>query len=254
MKLKYILTCLMFVWLYPTFAQQDSVATGNVEKANQLYSQGQFSDAAKLYEEELKKGVSPHIYYNLGNSYYKTGEIGLAILNYERALRLDPRYRNARYNLSIAQDKVVDSVDATPAFWIKRITRSFIGFYSSNSWAVVSFIFFLLMLASFFVFAFSQIRKRRKIGFYVMIISGVVFIFSFVFSGIRKDQFVKHNEAIILNATVIVKSSPDKNGSDLFQLHEGSKVTVKSTLSGWSEIEFENGAIGWVEESTIARI
>ncbi len=254
MRVKCILLCFTLIMSYSLQAQDSISSHSNLKMANQLYSQGQYSDAAKLYEEDLKKGVSAQLYYNLGNSYFKSNEIGLAILNYERALRLDPGYRNARYNLGIAQDKVVDNVDTTPSFWIKRITNSLISSNSSNRWAMISFVFFILMIVSFFLFAFSTIRKRRKIAFYSMIISVVIFIFSFVFSGIRKEQFVKHNEAIILNAAVMVKSSPDKAGTDLFQLHEGTKVSVKSTLSGWSEIALENGAFGWVEESTIARI
>ena len=87
-----------------------------------------------------------------------------------------------------------------------------------------------------------------------MLFFAALFVVSLVFSGIRKDQFVKHNEAIVMSGAVTAKSSPDKSGTDLFQLHEGTKVMVKSTLSGWSEITLENGAVGWVEESTIARI
>ena len=87
-----------------------------------------------------------------------------------------------------------------------------------------------------------------------MVFFGSLFALSFIFSGVRKNQFIKHREAVVLNATISVKSAPDKSGTDLFQLHEGNKVQVKSNLEGWSEIKLENGAIGWVEDSTIERI
>ena len=255
MKRMYLFFCYVLMMTVGIQAQ-DSIASGksNIRMANQLYSQGQFADAAKLYESELKNGVAPQLYYNLGNSYYKSDEIGMAILNYERALRLDPGYDDARYNLKIAESKIVDNVNSNPSFFVKRFVNSIIGANSSNQWSVISFVCFLITLALFFYFVFSFNRKRRKYGFFGMLFFAALFVVSLVFSGIRKDQFVKHNEAIVMSGAVTAKSSPDKSGTDLFQLHEGTKVMVKSTLSGWSEITLENGAVGWVEESTIARI
>ena len=236
---------------------QKSVAThsgDNIQMANHLYKQGQYADAAKLYEQELSKGAAPQLYYNLGNSYYKSDEIGLAILNYERALRLDPGYNDARYNLKIAEEKVVDNVNSSPSFFVKRFLNSWIQANSSNQWAVISVICLIVSLALFFFFVFSFDKNRRKYGFFGMLLFAGLFVTTLIFSGIRKEQFVKHNEAIVMSGAVTAKSSPDKSGTDLFQLHEGTKVMVKSTLSGWSEITLENGAVGWVEESSIARI
>lgn len=250
-----VLCCWLLLMPVGLVAQKNSTSQKNlIEEANQLYKEGQYSDAAKLYEEELEKGEAAELYYNLGNSYYKSGEIGLAILNYERALRLTPNFDDARYNLKIAQSKVVDNVNMTSTFFVKRIANSLIESFSSNQWGVVSFICFIVMLTLFFVFAFSKTRNGRKYSFFTMLFFGIFFILTFVFSGIRKEQFVNHKEAIVLNGAVTAKSSPDKSGTDIFQLHEGTKVTVKSTLGDWTEISLDNGAVGWVEESTIARI
>lgn len=91
LTLIFVLTC--------SLQAQKTDATNSIKRANEMYKQGQYSDAAALYEEILKNGVSPELYYNLGNSYYKADETGLAILNYERALRLDPGLNDASYNL-----------------------------------------------------------------------------------------------------------------------------------------------------------
>ena len=234
-------------------SQTDTLAT-QAGKANEMYKQGQFSDAAKLYEEVLKNGVSAEVYYNLGNSYYKIDEIGLAILNYERALRLNPRFKDAAYNLQIAESKIVDNINSTPTFFIKRWLRGLINNASSNQWAIVSLFFFTVTLGAFLFFLFAPTRNQRKISFYTTIIAAVLFIAAFAFSGVRKEQFVKHNSAVVLSGAVSAKSSPDVSGTDLFQLHEGTRVHVKSTLGNWTEISLENGAVGWVEEKTIARI
>ena len=79
-------------------------------------------------------------------------------------------------------------------------------------------------------------------------------VLAFVFAGIRKDQVVNHNDAIVMTGVVTVKSSPDKSGTDLFQLHEGTKVAIKSTLGNWTEIKLGNGNIGWVEQENIEKI
>ena len=254
MKRMYIFFCLVLIGSVSMQAQDSISSPGDLKMANQLYKQGQFSDAAKLYESALKKGVAPELYYNLGNSYFKADEIGLAILNYERALRLNPGYDDARYNLKIAENKIVDNVNSTPVFFIKRFINSIIEGNTSNQWALISLACFIIALLLLFFFAFSSNRNKRKYGFFGMFFMVGLFVVALIFSGIRKEQFVKHNEAIVLSGSVTAKSSPDKSGTDLFQLHEGTKVMVKSTLSGWSEITLENGAVGWVEESTIARI
>lgn len=242
--------------LFTTFSlsAQKKNNVENLRRADELYKQNNYSDAAKIYESELKKGISTELYYNLGNTYYKMDEIGLSILNYERALRLKPSYSDAKYNLTIANQKVVDKMNATPSFFIKRWVISILEWFTSNQWAVISIAAFVFSLALLFVFAFSRERSRRKFAFF----AAGVFIFlsgiTFILSGVRKDQMMKHRDAIIMTGAVTAKSSPDKSGTDLFQLHEGTKVKVISTLSNWAEIQLENGAEGWVEENEIERI
>lgn len=237
-------------------AQTDSVASFESKSAlaNEMYKQGQYSDAAQLYEEMLSEGAAAELYYNLGNSYYKAGEIGLAILNYERALRINPRLKDASYNLEIAESKIVDKVNSTPTFFVKRWVGGLIRGLTSNHWAIISIVFFVAMLASFLFFLFSSERSKRKVSFYGTVVLALLFITTFVFSGVNKDQFVKHNKAVILSGSVTAKSAPDVSGTDLFQLHEGTRVNVKSSLGVWSEISLENGAVGWIEDNNLERI
>ena len=83
-------------WFVQAAATED---TDLLQRANQLYSEGEYRQAADAYEQLLQEqGVAPELYYNLGNAYFKAGEVALSILNYERALRLNPRFDDARYN------------------------------------------------------------------------------------------------------------------------------------------------------------
>ena len=237
------------------FGVSANAQSNKLKQANDAYIKADYTQAAKLYEEIISnEGVAPELYYNLGNAYYKSNEIGHAILNYERALRLSPLYDDARFNLELAQQKVVDNIVQAPTFFLGRWIENLIKLLTSNQWFIVSFVVFILFLGFTFLFLFGSSRQFRKTSFYV----GIAFLFlsfvSFIFAGVRKDQLENHHEAIVMQGVVVVKSSPDKSGTDLFQLHEGTKVNIKSTLGNWNEIQLGNGNIGWVENQSIEKI
>lgn len=229
--------------------------TVSIKQANELYKKGNYQEAAQQYENIIaNKGVAPELFYNLGNAYYKTSEIGRSILNYERALRLSPTYDDARFNLEIAQLKVVDNIVQAPTFFLGRWIENLIKLLSSNQWIVISITGFIFGLIFIFLFIFGSTRQMRKNSFYVGSVLMIISLITVIFSGVRKDQLLNHNEAIVMSGVVTVKSSPDKSGTDLFQLHEGTKVSIKSTLGGWTEIKLGNGNIGWVENPNIEKI
>ncbi|MFT3754031.1 MAG: tetratricopeptide repeat protein [Paludibacter sp.] len=226
-----------------------------VKQANFLYAKGNYEEAAKQYEEIIAtEGVASELYYNLGNAYYKSSEVGKSILNYERALRLSPTFEDARFNLELAQLKVVDNIVQTPTFFLGRWIESLMKLLTSNQWLVVSITVFVAGLILAFLFIFASTLFIRKVSFYVGAAFLVLSLSTLIFSGVRKNQMLNHREAIVMSGLVTVKSSPDKSGTDLFQLHEGTKVVVKSTLGKWTEIILGNGNIGWVEQENIENI
>ena len=229
--------------------------TNALKLANDLYAKGDYSNAAKQYEKILSTNkVAPELYFNLGNAYYKSNEIGHSILNYERALRLLPSFDDARFNLELAQLKVVDNIVPSQTFFVGRWIQNLIKLLTSNQWMLISFSVFIFCLASAFLFIFGSKRFIRKISFYLAMVLLSVSFFTLIFAGIRKGQMYNHSEAIVMTGAISVKSSPDKSGTDLFQLHEGAKVTIKSTLGSWTEIKLSNGSIGWVEQVNIEKI
>jgi tetratricopeptide (TPR) repeat protein len=251
MKTKYLIVILAVICSLQVFATQES----DLNNANKLYKSADYIAAANAYEQIAKTyGIAPELYYNTGNAYYKAGEIGLAILNYERALRISPLYKDARFNLEFAQTKVVDNIVQTPSFFVKRMFESIIIALQVDNWYWISLALFLLAMAGFLYFIFGNSLILRRITFYTTFVVLILSVSALIFAGVRKNQLAHHNEAIIMKPTVIVKSSPDKSGTDLFQLHEGTKATIKSTLDTWAEIELGNGNIGWVDASTIERI
>jgi tetratricopeptide (TPR) repeat protein len=226
-----------------------------VKLANELYAKGDYSNAAKQYEKILSnEGMAPEIYFNLGNAYYKSNEIGRSILNYERALRLSPSFDDARFNLELVQLKVVDNIVPTQTFFIGRWIQNLVKLLTSNQWLFFSVGVFIFCILFAFIFVFGPSRFLRKSSFYISTVLLGVSFFALIFSGIRKTQMCNHREAIVMSGVISVKSSPDKSGTDLFQLHEGAKVSIKSTLGQWTEIKLANGSVGWVEQVNIEKI
>lgn len=251
MKQKNII--LLFFLLCSAFmlhAQTDSISY-----ANQLYAEGDYNLAALQYEEILRnKGVAPELYYNLGNAYYKLDETAKAILNYERALRLKPNYPDAEHNLELAQLKIVDYIPDNGSFFLMRWVNDFVKIFTSNQWLFTSVLLFIATIILTFLFIFGSSIRLRKTSFYLAILFIIMSVIAFIFSGMQKKQLENRNQAIIMSGVVTVKSSPDKSGTDLFQLHEGTKIEVKSDFGGWAEIIVGNGNIGWIELLHIEKI
>ena len=124
--------------------------------ANTQYAEGNYAQAASLYEQVIAEQPSAQAYYNLGNAYYKQGEIAQSILAYERALRILPSYKDAQYNLQLAQSKIVDNIADTQSFFLSDWYYAVRNTMNMQNWMWVSIALFLFMLIGLFVFAFSQ--------------------------------------------------------------------------------------------------
>ena len=137
------------------------------DQANTAYINNDFPTAISLYETILSSGrQSGKLYYNLANAYFKEQEIGRAILNYNRALRLNPGNEDIRYNLQVAEKMTKDHIDAVPEFFVKTWLSNLRNLLSSTTWAVLSLVFLAAMLGSALFYLLSRLWYGRKIGFY----------------------------------------------------------------------------------------
>ena len=141
------------------------ISDDNVTKAegDSAYMRNDYASAIQIYESLLKKGEAAEIYYNLGNSYYKADDIAKAILNYERALLLQPGNADIRANLEIARSKTIDKVVSVPDIFFVAWVKSLINCLSVDAWAKLGIVFFILLLISFSLFFLSKNLKNRFI-------------------------------------------------------------------------------------------
>lgn len=221
-------------------------------KGDSAYIKEDYAAAIQIYEALLKNGEAADVYYNLGNSYYKIGEIAKAVLNYERALLLQPGNGDIRANLEVARAKTIDKVEPVPEVffvsWIKSLTNSM----SVDAWATWGIVSFILLIIALYFFIFSKQIMLKKIGFISGIILLIVTVCSNLFASQQKEHLVNRSEAIVMNPSVTVRSTPSESGTSLFILHEGRKVSVKdNSMKEWKEIRLEDGKVGWVPASAI---
>lgn len=229
------------------------------DDSNMIKSQGDsayirhdYASAIQIYEELLKTGESADIYYNLGNSYYKLDNIAKAILNYERALLLDPGDSDVRANLEIAKAKTVDkAVTISDVFFVAWF-KSLINCLNADVWGIVGIVCFVLLLFSLCVFLFSKRIILKKAGFISTVTLLIFVVFSNLFASQQKHRMIMRNKAIVLQPSVAVRSTPSETGTSLFILHEGYKVEIKDdSMRDWKEIQLEDGKVGWLPTTAI---
>jgi tetratricopeptide (TPR) repeat protein len=220
--------------------------------ANSLYKQNQFEQAAAAYEKILAQGYrTPEVYYNLGNSYYKQGNTGKAILNFERAKKLSPEDEDIAHNLKLTQLKTADRIVPVPQLALTAAWNSFISSQSSKGWSyfALGYIWFTLLLFAIYLF----IAKKR----FVFVLGFLFFLISIVSVSLAfKQSNTEENSdfAILLVENVNVKSAPDINGTDLFTIHEGIKFQILDVVGSWNKIRLADGKVGWIEKNLFEKI
>lgn len=227
---------------------------GAITKANadSAYARQQYQQAIKDYEELLHDGVSAELYYNLGNAYYRTDNITRAVLNYERALLLLPGDGDIRFNLQMARSKTIDKITPESEMFFVTWYHALVNIMSVDGWARTALVSFALAIVLALAYLFSARIWVRKVGFFGGLAFIAVFILANLFAYQQRQELVNRTGAIIISSAVPVKSTPSKSGTDLFILHEGTKVEITDgTMRGWKEIRVADGKEGWIETSKI---
>lgn len=227
----------------------DSLWTAGV----QAYTDGKFSDASAAWTSIEESGQkSAKLYYNLGNAWFKQGNYPKAILNYERALRLDPSYSDARYNLEFTSNFVQDKIEPVPEFILKSVARKVCYVMGSNAWAVIFLVLLAAALVMGLLFLLGSSVGKRRAGFYCGIVLLLLSAGALSFSIWQKSDSVKTDTAIVMSPVSSVKSSPSSGSSkDLFVIHEGTKVTILDEVGTWRNISLADGRQGWITSNEL---
>ena len=240
-------TLLLLLLLLPLSAHAVTKA-----EADSAYTNEQYQKAAELYEQLLKQGVSADLYYNLGNAYYRMDNMTQAVLNYERALLLSPGDGDIRFNLQMARSKTIDKIVPESEMFFVTWYRSLVNLQSVDAWARMAIIALVGAILLALAYLFANAIWLRKIGFFGGMFFVLVFLVSNLLAWQQKRALIHRTGAVIMPAAVNVKSTPSKNGTDLFILHEGTKVNITDgTMRDWKKIRVADGKEGWIETREI---
>ena len=250
----HIALLLIFVCSATAFASNTALA-----EADEAFRSGDFARSIELFEqviaEELTAGrESAQLHYNLGNAYFRNNQLGKAILNFERALLIDPGNGDIRHNLRFAQNHAVDSIIPSPTAFLGNWTRAIRNLLSSNGWATMAIVLFLLFIACVAVFLFVRIVWARKTAFYCGIVLFVFMLMANAFAFSQKNERVHRHFAIVMPSGISVYAAPASGSNQLFQLHEGTRVRIRNSDGNWYEIEIANGSVGWTLKQNVERI
>lgn len=232
--------------------------------ADEAYMRGtrqDYLEAIRLYKEAIdRQGTSAAIYYNLGNAYFRVDSLAKAIINYERALRIDPTDEDIRANLDFVNSKIIDapSTDAISNVLVDKSMRMF----SANGWAVVSLVIFIVVLLLAAGYIFSKNVQLRKVYFFagigLLIVNVLAIIITVNAASVANDK----SEAIVVVSSTQLSTSPSTpldESQKAMLLHEGSKVKVIRELSTpndprvkkWVEVEAVGDNRAWIDAEAI---
>ena len=251
-----MLALLLLIMPFAAHAQQDAYVDSLWNAANAAYAEGRWDAAASGYEMISDMGLeSAALYCNTGNAYAKSGNVPMAILYYERALKADPSYEDAVYNLALMNSRIQDRIDPVPEFFFTKWLKDISYIMASDAWAVTALVLLGLTLAMFLLFLLAPSVAGRRTGFFTGVVLLVFMCFALGFSVSQKKEYMNADKAIVMRPVVSVKSSPSAEASkDLFILHEGTKVTVLDQVGAWNNISLADGRQGWLPASDMERI
>jgi tetratricopeptide (TPR) repeat protein len=252
----FVFLCVIYSIHQSAFATSgEKVADSLLMAGNRFYIEKQYDLAAENYKKVISLGYeAADLYYNLGNTYYKSNKLAEAILYYEKALLLEPGHEDALQNLSMANSRIIDKVDAIPEVFLVRWFRFLVNIFSPNQWATISLVCFLLALLFFAMYRLVTELQVRRTAFYLGVALLLLTLVSFGLGQQRKNTVLRSKSAIVMLPSVEVKSSPDNQGTIVFVLHEGTKLMVTDSIQNWKEIRIADGSEGWVPGNVLGEI
>lgn len=259
MKLKnYILTVTLCV-----AGVLNSWSQNIVQQADSAYNETAYSQALQLYETTLDSiGASSDLYYNIGNTHYRLGDLGRAVLWYERALQLDPTNKDARANLEFVNTRITDKPVDNRSI-VTRVYDKIANSQSADTWSWITFTFFVITVIAVIGYIVTNTVVVRKAFFFG---GGSVLILTFLsliitFTAAKRSS--SHDNAIIISPAAQLSTAPREAtdaSTQAFLLHEGTKVSIVDSVKpsevgqpGWYEVKIGN-ARAWINGKDLERI
>lgn len=249
MKILKTYTILFIFMSLVSFGQE-----GIMIKASENYEKGEFNKSIELYDSLLNSGFySTSLFYNLGNSYFKAGEFGNAMLYFEKALKYDPNNKDIQQNIFLTKRKIDSEIIELPVFFLKRWWNNISNIFSLGIWTFFSILFMIIMVLFIGLLWFNKGGRLISYANYFIIISLTFFIISTFAANTRRNQIYNNKNAILLKENRIY-SGPDIRSEILYKLQPGEKLMLKDSLENWYKVQLMNKEIGWIDKKDLVKI
>lgn len=217
-------------------------------QANRLYEQGQFADAAKAYDSLIQSGIiSPALYFNAGNAWFKSGQIGNAILDYRKAEQLSPRDPDIRANLQFARNQVANSIPALPG---NRFTR-LLNRMSLNEWSIATAIGLALL---FLVLTVQQLTPKFRKPLRMPAI-GLAFVTILLAIGLYLDfSLAETKSAVVTAGEAVIRRGPFDEAQSAFTVRDGAELLIVDSKDNWLQVADASHRTGWIRNNQLAVI
>lgn len=256
---------LLYIVAFFCLSVQSLLAQTVSEKAEKAYTEDKYQEAVTLYEQLIKEGqVSSDLYYNLGNSYFKSGNLGKSVLSYERALLLDPNNAEAETNLAFVNSKIKDKM-SNGENMMNTLYASILHSFSYNGWATLGIISFLLILVCAALYIFNEGVLIRKIGFFGGMSMILICLLANVFAFKSSKALTDSDKAVIIDYSVVLSLSPREPKSkseEAFILNEGAKVEIIDSVEVkegeikqvWYNVQADDAHKAWIDSKHVEKI
>ncbi len=245
----------LLLLISPVQLRAESSPETAMQTALDAYKSGDFEGSYRQLDSLYRAGYeSVALCYNLGNAAYKLGKIGPAVLWYERSLKQDPNFEDASFNLRLANARVVDHVVTPPEFFLKRLFANGIRARAAGGWALFAVIALWIAIACGFGFFWVKTEMLRRATFFIGIAGLVLSLVTMGFSLYQRSRLRQPREGIVMAQNAYVKSAPEAEGTDLFMVHEGLKVSLAGKQGDWVKITLGDDKSGWMPVEQVAGI
>jgi len=226
----------------------EKTAPALMDSALSAYNAGMYGTALEYYRYVLDtmKLESAALYYNMGNAAFKRNDLASAILYYEKALKLAPNDEDLIFNLGLANSRIPDRIEAVPEMFLARWYTKVTHLLTPDQWSYLTLGVFALSLIFLALYFISYRIVLRKLGFWMGVVLFLACVFSLTVSHQTANEQTAQDTGIVFSASLTVKSSPEESSTDLFVLHEGTKVWILDSINGWYKIKIANGSVGWI--------
>lgn len=220
--------------------------------ANKLYQSKQYDSAAATYEKlAAERPANSLLYYNLGNAYFRLNKVGRAVLNYERALQLNPDNKQVKDNLTLAKYRMSSQVrQVDDVFFVQWWDRSTHPAYAT-AWASLVFFIFLLFVASLLARIMAQ--GKIMVPVQVSVLLAILWILGLAPAYFSARKNLQSDKAVVMENDTPLQAAEAK-GKPLSLLPEGTTVKIRQVKDGQAEVVIPDGRTGWVSMRLMERV